>query len=172
MVSLDQIATIAEREQPSALYHKNLLPVIYVTGDVAGREESPVYAMGGTVGLSSRPGQGSRFWFRIPITAVDGTVESVPRPTSESPEVLSFENLTGRRVLLVDDNELNRLVSRELLETAGLVVETAENGAVAMRRSPPAICLAKSSTPFSASATSRKAAQAWPTSSARSMSRT
>ena len=45
MVSLAQIATITEQQQPTALYHKNLLPVVYVTGDVAGREESPIYAM-------------------------------------------------------------------------------------------------------------------------------
>ncbi len=45
MVSLDQIASIREGEEPTALYHKNLLPVVYVTGDVAGREESPIYAM-------------------------------------------------------------------------------------------------------------------------------
>ncbi|EHJ48618.1 acriflavin resistance protein [Solidesulfovibrio carbinoliphilus subsp. oakridgensis] len=45
MVSLDQIASIGEHEEPTALYHKNLLPVVYVTGDVAGREESPIYAM-------------------------------------------------------------------------------------------------------------------------------
>ncbi|MEA5087435.1 efflux RND transporter permease subunit [Solidesulfovibrio sp.] len=46
LVSLGQIASIREHEEPSSLYHKNLLPVVYVTGDVAGREESPVYAMG------------------------------------------------------------------------------------------------------------------------------
>ncbi|MHC1713075.1 MAG: efflux RND transporter permease subunit [Solidesulfovibrio sp.] len=45
MVSLSQIATISERKTPTALYHKNLLPVVYVTGDVAGLEESPIYAM-------------------------------------------------------------------------------------------------------------------------------
>ncbi len=46
MVSLGQIASITEHEEATQLYHKNLLPVVYVTGDVAGREESPVYAMG------------------------------------------------------------------------------------------------------------------------------
>jgi multidrug efflux pump subunit AcrB len=46
LVSLGQIASIRGHEEPSSLYHKNLLPVVYVTGDVAGREESPVYAMG------------------------------------------------------------------------------------------------------------------------------
>jgi multidrug efflux pump subunit AcrB len=46
LVSLAQIAAIATVEQPGRLYHKNLLPVVYVTGDVAGREESPIYAIG------------------------------------------------------------------------------------------------------------------------------
>ena len=46
IVSLDQIASIREGVVPSAIYHKNLQPVVYVTGDVAGGEESPVYAMG------------------------------------------------------------------------------------------------------------------------------
>jgi len=45
MVSLSQIATVSETSSPTALYHKNLVPVVYVTGDVAGREESPIYAM-------------------------------------------------------------------------------------------------------------------------------
>ncbi|WP_243310862.1 efflux RND transporter permease subunit [Fundidesulfovibrio agrisoli] len=46
MVSLEQIASIQERTVPSAIYHKNLQPVVYVTGDMAGKEESPVYGMG------------------------------------------------------------------------------------------------------------------------------
>jgi multidrug efflux pump subunit AcrB len=45
LVSLEQIASIQERTVPSAIYHKNLQPVVYVTGDMAGREESPVYGM-------------------------------------------------------------------------------------------------------------------------------
>ncbi|GFK92839.1 Efflux pump membrane transporter BepG [Fundidesulfovibrio magnetotacticus] len=46
MVSLDQIASVTLQEAPSALYRKNLRPVVFVTGDVAGSAESPVYAMG------------------------------------------------------------------------------------------------------------------------------
>lgn len=45
LVSLAQIASIETVTQPSRLYHKNLLPVVYVTADVAGREESPIYAI-------------------------------------------------------------------------------------------------------------------------------
>jgi len=63
MVSLDQIATLVERDQPSALYHKNLLPVVYVTGDVAGREESPIYAMNRVnATLATLAGTGGGAW--------------------------------------------------------------------------------------------------------------
>ena len=41
------------------------------------------------------------------------------------------ERHAGQRVLLAEDNIINRLVARELLANAGLVVEQAENGAIA-----------------------------------------
>jgi multidrug efflux pump subunit AcrB len=47
IVSLEQIARIEETSVPSAIYHKNLQPVVYVTGDMAGSLESPVYGMAG-----------------------------------------------------------------------------------------------------------------------------
>jgi two-component system sensor histidine kinase/response regulator len=40
--------------------------------------------------------------------------------------------LRGSRILLVEDNEINQLVAREMLASAGMVVEVAENGAVAL----------------------------------------
>ena len=45
VISLGQLATLEQAVTPPAVYHKNMLPVIYVTGDMAGREESPVYGM-------------------------------------------------------------------------------------------------------------------------------
>jgi len=44
-VSLGQVGHVEARTTPRVLYRKNLLPVVYVTADLAGREESPVYAM-------------------------------------------------------------------------------------------------------------------------------
>lgn len=45
LVSLGELVRIEEQVADKSIYHKNLMPVVYVTGDVAGREESPVYAI-------------------------------------------------------------------------------------------------------------------------------
>ncbi len=45
LVSLAEVAHIEEGVIDHPIYHKNLKPVVYVIGDVAGREESPIYAM-------------------------------------------------------------------------------------------------------------------------------
>ena len=45
LVPLGTLVHIEEITAPKSIYHKNLMPVVYVTGDVAGREESPIYAI-------------------------------------------------------------------------------------------------------------------------------
>ncbi|MFB3905821.1 MAG: efflux RND transporter permease subunit [Acidobacteriota bacterium] len=45
LVPLGELVTIQKTVQDKSIYHKNLMPVVYVTADVAGREESPIYAM-------------------------------------------------------------------------------------------------------------------------------
>ena len=45
MVPLEELITAKELATDKSIYHKNLLPVIYITGDVVGRQESPVYAI-------------------------------------------------------------------------------------------------------------------------------
>lgn len=44
-VGLREIVRVKEDTVEQTIYHKNLMPVVYVTGDVAGRQESPVYAI-------------------------------------------------------------------------------------------------------------------------------
>ncbi len=45
LVPLRELVTVTEETIDKAIYHKNLLPVTYVIGDVAGAKESPVYAI-------------------------------------------------------------------------------------------------------------------------------
>ncbi|MDR6415482.1 response regulator [Pseudarthrobacter sulfonivorans] len=57
-------------------------------------------AMGGEIGLTSVPEEGSTFWFRIPLPVAPPSTDPVPAP--------GF--LAGLKVLVVDDNATNRLV--------------------------------------------------------------
>lgn len=45
LVPLSQLVQVEETVADQSIYHKNMMPVVYVTGDVAGSEESPVYAI-------------------------------------------------------------------------------------------------------------------------------
>ncbi len=45
LVPLGELVRVDTGIEDKSIYHKNLMPVVYVTGDVAGREESPVYAI-------------------------------------------------------------------------------------------------------------------------------
>jgi len=45
LVPLKELVRLQRIPMDKSIYHKNLLPVVYVTGDVTGRQESPVYAM-------------------------------------------------------------------------------------------------------------------------------
>lgn len=73
--------------------------------------------MGGAVGASSVPGQGSTFWFTARVDRVD-------RASPSSPHA----DLAGRRVLVVDDNPTAREVIAGLLSPFPLTVRTAGSG--------------------------------------------
>ncbi|HEX3109764.1 MAG TPA: efflux RND transporter permease subunit, partial [Thermoanaerobaculia bacterium] len=45
LIPLSAVVNVSEETNDKSIYHKNLMPVVYVTGDVAGSIESPVYAI-------------------------------------------------------------------------------------------------------------------------------
>jgi PAS domain S-box-containing protein len=92
--------------------------------------------MGGETGVESQPGVGSTFWFTSVIARGHGVMETAPMASEQNAEMKLRLRHTGARLLLVEDNQINREVALELLSGVRMAVDTAENGqeAVAMAR--------------------------------------
>jgi len=85
-----------------------------------------VHLMGGTIGVESAPGAGSRFWFTIP-TEAPAAAAPLPAPADAA----------RRAVLLVEDNPVNTKIARAMLEAEGCVVTCAVDGAAAVAAYAP-----------------------------------
>jgi signal transduction histidine kinase/ActR/RegA family two-component response regulator len=98
--------------------------------------------MGGEAGGESSLGKGSRFWFTARLSRASQQAVVAPGDLTCSSETDGAEvvcemlrsRYTGSRVLLVEDEVINREVAREFLEDAGLAVSYASNGSEALDR--------------------------------------
>lgn len=89
--------------------------------------------MGGEAGGESTPGQGSWFWFTVRVGRALGAVDGdAPPPDPGQLAAELRERHAGARILLVEDDPFGREVATEFLAEAGMLVETAEDGAVAL----------------------------------------
>lgn len=86
-----------------------------------------VEMMDGTVEVKSKPGVGTEFTVRFSFPII-----REEEAGSEKEEPFRKTDFAGKRILLVEDNDLNREIAFEILKEAGFVVEEAENGAVAV----------------------------------------
>ena len=86
-----------------------------------------VELMGGSMGLNSEPGLGSRFWFTRPCRHEAGLLPA-PMPSPHQPERRS----RASRVLLVEDHPTNQKLALWLLQRQGYQVTLAQHGAEAL----------------------------------------
>jgi len=81
-----------------------------------------VEAMNGTIGVDSEPGHGSTFWLEIPVGPISASAGNTNAASA------SELTLPAARVLLAEDNPINREVAAGLLKGLGLDVTFARNG--------------------------------------------
>jgi PAS domain S-box-containing protein len=87
--------------------------------------------MGGDAGVDSTPGIGSTFWFTARLKIGGELVAPAPVASDNAEEEIR-RRFPGRRILVVDDERINREIALIQLEDIGLVVDTAEDGAQAV----------------------------------------
>ncbi len=87
-----------------------------------------VELMGGEIFVDSVIGEGSKFWFDIELGVVDQIIEPIIRDD----KVIAGYSGERKSILVVDDNEVNRHVLRDLLEPIGFDIIEADDGDVAV----------------------------------------
>ena len=88
-----------------------------------------VELMGGSIDVESTLGVGSDFWFSLPMRP------AAPEPENQD-DITSADDVEGigarKRVLVAEDNDINRLVVATVLNRAGFIVDNVQNGAEAL----------------------------------------
>ncbi len=94
------------------------------------------HLMGGEVGVESQPGVGSVFWFTARLDKIKSKELDVlsASATTEPVEKILLRDHAGTRLLIAEDNELNRMVAEEILSETGLILDFAEDGVEAVAK--------------------------------------
>jgi signal transduction histidine kinase/CheY-like chemotaxis protein len=87
--------------------------------------------LGGTIDLQSREGEGSSFWFEVPLLKTS----DFPGPGEQTPvaDERALSAKSGLRILVAEDNVINQQVTMGILHSFGCHAELAQNGAEAVR---------------------------------------
>jgi len=85
--------------------------------------------MGGTINVKSEKGKGTAFTVRLHF---EEAKDAVTRETVSNP--LPDFDLSGKKVLLCEDNALNREIAYSIVQEKGIIVETAEDGDIGVQK--------------------------------------
>jgi two-component system, sensor histidine kinase and response regulator len=89
--------------------------------------------MGGTTGVTSEVGKGSTFWLTVRLHKTATACGTISTHVVTGAEATLQRDFAGTRILLAEDEPINREVTLSLLDDAGLVADTAEDGVEALK---------------------------------------
>lgn len=115
--------------EPFEREHTSTISQIQGTGLGMTITKNLVDLMGGTIRVTSEPGQGTEFVLQFTFKLQEQIQQPEQQPSGKA---VATDGFAGKRLLLVDDNELNMEIAQELLCETGFLVETAVNGQIAV----------------------------------------
>jgi CheY-like chemotaxis protein len=88
---------------------------------------------GGSVGVSSEPGAGSRFWFRVQAQRVAAQADArlAGRTAGSTPQAAAGQQQLSGHILVAEDNAINTMVIKNLLQRLGLQMTLTKDGSEA-----------------------------------------
>ncbi|BCW90650.1 Sensory/regulatory protein RpfC [Alphaproteobacteria bacterium SO-S41] len=88
-----------------------------------------VESMDGTIGVESQPGQGSTFWFTVPVGIAETSEDhEAPAQAEGAPDASAIARINGLRVLAADDNPLHRAALARICAACGIELELVADG--------------------------------------------
>lgn len=93
-----------------------------------------INSMGGSIVVDSEVGKGSKFTVVLPVSIVDDTLRWNSERTVEHVEVRDL-NLSGKRILCVDDNKVNLAIFKGLLKNTNAELDLVNSGKAAIEQS-------------------------------------
>jgi PAS domain S-box-containing protein len=89
--------------------------------------------MGGDAGVETEQGKGSTFWLTVRLAKSEARYDMIPLHSATEAEATLKRDYAGAKILLAEDEPINREVTRSLLDDVGLQMDIAEDGEQALK---------------------------------------
>ena len=90
--------------------------------------------MDSEIHLESELGEGSIFYFELKFEALEAAPTTEKETETEIPEPLSNEIMRNKKILVVEDNKINQMITRKILEKNKVICDVADDGSIAIEK--------------------------------------